>query len=81
MDSMDSQRTHNGLNGVLRNSVTIKLFFVLLSVCYNLRNCILVVYQLVFGVISCYGARSFKMVAPNPSGAAILLIKQERNIL
>ncbi len=45
------------------------------------RNCILVVYQLVFGAISHYRARSFKIVASNPSGATILLIKQERNIL
>jgi hypothetical protein len=36
------------------------------------RNCILVVYQFVFGIVSRYVAKSSKMFAPNPSGAAKL---------
>ena len=36
------------------------------------ENCILVVYRLASHAISCYGARSFNLLAPNPSGAATL---------
>jgi len=35
------------------------------------RNCILVVYLIVFDDTTCYNAKSSKMLAPNPSGAAI----------
>ncbi len=34
------------------------------------RNCILVVYRLAFDDVSCYTARSFNLIASNPSGAA-----------
>lgn len=34
------------------------------------RNCILFVYPLAFDVITSYKAKSFKMLAPNPGGAA-----------
>jgi len=45
------------------------------------RNCILVVYQLAFDDVTCYNACSSNLQTSSPSGAAILLIKQERNIL
>ena len=35
-------------------------------------NCILVVYLLDFDVVTCYNTTSFKMLTPNPGGAAIL---------
>lgn len=37
----------------------------------TVENCILVVYRLAFGVVSCYNARSFNLLTSNPSGAAI----------
>ena len=36
----------------------------------TVENCILVVYRLASHAISCYGARSFNLLASNPSGAA-----------
>ena len=38
---------------------------------YNLRNCILVAYQLAFDDVSCYNAGSFNWQTPSPCGAAI----------
>ena len=39
--------------------------------CYNLRNCILVVYQLAFDDVTCYNAVSSNLVTASPCGAAI----------
>ena len=40
------------------------------KLCYNLGNCTVIVYLLVFGVITCYRADGFNLLTPNPSGAA-----------